>query len=749
MVLFGIHSQIAWADLTKDVSDKYKSLSENAGDWYISRTYSPDFSRDPFGDAMTNIDEMSMQLKKSWVKYVQEALSEKWCSLADEKIHAILYNFVPEFRSEIARALKMDNMNFDSRKYVFNEEVILKYCKEYFSCEMEWSEELAHNEITADTSEDIMTNCQEFFQNNYREWAANEKRIQNTKITQLWSDRYRNETTEDSPYDIMVDLWILWKLNYQDAEEPIQPVFFDIDTFDSSKGSLSQGMSSSSSTSASNGNWWSVTTSNSHGSAATLWSSSSATLWNWTTRATSVSSSSVWWASLLWTSSSTSLSTLNTRSVYSSSLSAWWTSWWWNSESSSLTRTVTASSDWDNWWNWAVSSSSNPRPLPFNMNWWYDNLVDWLYSASITDDSGLWCGVCGSNDGWSSEPEWQSSNSTTNPESSENGGWRDFSELSEQEYQELVDYMTNAVDKYADLPEDKEKEMEQVAWDTSSYLSDVDAWQFDNTAKKIKNCWWSCEWMRIDLKASCMLKCACWHIDSPIFDPEKFPWLWPIFVIRFCTVPSTDTKFSKWWKRIHSIEEWFKEIYGAVDKLSREWRLWVWTQQYNFLDSTTKKIKIADNFAFTVDIEFVDIADKMPEQTEHYKKKKLETDNKVWQTMNYVKNPLDSKDSKNRYLAVWDKTENVKDITATANPSQNRKINAYLDQIPEPMVNPSDDSDAYRYNLFASHFGRFMDQQWTLWTNITNNAVEMNSYSKMLYQRKDRSKYDSRFNVSD
>jgi hypothetical protein len=70
------------------------------------------------------------------------------------------------------------------------------------------------------------------------------------------------------------------------------------------------------------------------------------------------------------------------------------------------------------------------------------------------------------------------------------------------------------------------------------------------------------------------------------------------------------------------------------------------------LDSTTKKIKIADNFAFTIDIEFVDLADKMPEQTEHYKKKKLEDDNKVWQTMNYVKNPLDSSDSKNRYMAV-------------------------------------------------------------------------------------------------
>ena len=110
-------------------------------------------------------------------------------------------------------------------------------------------------------------------------------------------------------------------------------------------------------------------------------------------------------------------------------------------------------------------------------------------------------------------------------------------------------------------------------------------------------------------------------------------------------------------------------------------------------------------------MEFVDLTDKMPEQTEHYKKKKLEAENKVWQTMNNVKNPLDIPDSKNRYMAVGEKVENVKDLTAETNPNQNRKIQADLDQIPEPMMSPSDNTDAYRYNLFASHFGRFFDQQ--------------------------------------
>jgi hypothetical protein len=38
---------------------------------------------------------------------------------------------------------------------------------------------------------------------------------------------------------------------------------------------------------------------------------------------------------------------------------------------------------------------------------------------------------------------------------------RDFSELSQEEYQEIIDYMLDAVDDYSKLPEDKEKEIQQ------------------------------------------------------------------------------------------------------------------------------------------------------------------------------------------------------------------------------------------------------------------------------------------------
>jgi hypothetical protein len=40
---------------------------------------------------------------------------------------------------------------------------------------------------------------------------------------------------------------------------------------------------------------------------------------------------------------------------------------------------------------------------------------------------------------------------------------RDFSDVSNQQYQEIIDYMLNAVNRYDELPEDTEKKIEEIA----------------------------------------------------------------------------------------------------------------------------------------------------------------------------------------------------------------------------------------------------------------------------------------------
>ena len=53
---------------------------------------------------------------------------------------------------------------------MFDEDVILEYCAEYFDCaEMNEQTQDSARKISSSTSEDLKTNCQEFFQLNYRE----------------------------------------------------------------------------------------------------------------------------------------------------------------------------------------------------------------------------------------------------------------------------------------------------------------------------------------------------------------------------------------------------------------------------------------------------------------------------------------------------------------------------------------------------------------------------------------------------
>ena len=169
VVLLVSQCQVFWFDLTEEIAWKY--YNEGLADKYMSRMYSPDFSKDPFWDAVSNVEDMSMQLKVAWAQYVQQALVEKNCPLSNKKIWAILYYYVPEFRSEFVRAIKTSIWNYDNKKYVFEEDVIMKYCSEYFMCEKSqwysalqvfWEEGIKWNDlrwISASTPEDIKTNC--------------------------------------------------------------------------------------------------------------------------------------------------------------------------------------------------------------------------------------------------------------------------------------------------------------------------------------------------------------------------------------------------------------------------------------------------------------------------------------------------------------------------------------------------------------------------------------------------------------
>lgn len=702
VIFFGISNSAFWFDLLEHVVSKFQSYYEHDySDENFSSVYSSKFSKDPFGDAMSNVEWRSIELKISWSQYIEEVLNQKWCNLSKKEIWGILYYFVPEFRTELARSLKQEYGDYKSSKYVFTGGQIAQYCgkyylceksiemdndypsfeceaqkesydtcksnckkssfipccenerKEYVNCVNEWK----WSKITSSDPNDVMSSCSEFFKKNYKNGQDNKEVLQQVEVAQIWADKYWNGTTDDSPYDIMSDLWVLAKLLYYGAEEPITPVIYNIPMFSNSKKNLAEKKSGGSSSDGVSSDGWGqlIVRPVVEG----------------------------WWK------------------IYSDDSWEWVSLLWWDKDQNQVLNV-----DW-----WSLDAVKG-LPLSYNIDW-YDDLVDWLNSLSLVNEgSDFYSSLCKNEDDVESEPEAPVENKWLN-----NGDNRDFSELSDEEYQEIIDYMLDAVDDYSKLPEDKEKEIQENMWDVDDIFDAMTFEDLEEAEKQIKNCWKSCEGLRIDQKASCMLKCACWERSSAkinLFDSNKTPWLWPIFLIRFCAVPAVNTNFSVGWKRIHSIEEWLNEIYWVVDKLSREWKLWKWTQQYEFLDSSTKKINIADTLAFSIDVDFVDITNKKSTHSDQYEEKSLNDFNQRALEVYGISNPLDNPSAKNVYRIdrEWD------------------------DWWLKTMVDLIDDSKANRYSMNEESMEKWMKQQGNLWERIYEDFSDWITYSEKLYTKR-------------
>ena len=80
--------------------------------------------------------------------------------------------------------------------------------------------------------------------------------------------------------------------------------------------------------------------------------------------------------------------------------------------------------------------------------------------------------------------------------------------------------------------------------------------------------------------------------------------------------------------------------------------------------------------------------------------------------------------------------EIVSDYMYTANADANRRIISELDKKPEQFVDWIADADAQRYNMFAVHMGRWMDQQGTLREETLRYVKDFTSYSEELYAKK-------------
>ncbi len=690
-MVFTFSGRIYGFDLFSKIEDTFQKIyDEWFSNEYLNTPYSPIYPEDPYLDELENTEKMNTQLELAWVDRVEQALAERRCYIPKKGIRWILYYYEPEFRKDVARSLKLEIGNTDSNKFILEKDKVAEYCADYFQCELknyrlDYKEQ--KNDIAPATSKDAETNCKNFFHKYYIEGKNNEEKTQTVEESQLWNDKYRNATLEDSPYDIMSDLWIVAKLLFEESQDPIQPAFYHLPMFRW----VEQAAENHKSSTEGNGSNWNG------------WKS-----WE---------KGGQWWG---------------------------WSSWW-NWENGW---------QWWQWWGWNTSPSWNSEQWENGTEpsaWWrapsifdeYDDLIEWLWAASLNLNNWINGNVCNDEkslnqdqdsnqdaDTWEkSDWDWGNTSDGDSWEKWDNGNswwWTEgsnsanSSEVSDEDFNDYMNYLQSLIDSYTN--------------------DDVEKTQLEKTKEEIENCFKGCEWLRLDQKMSCKLMCACGEIDSPIFDPEKNEGLWPLFMIRFCTVPAQNMKFSVWWRKIVSIEEWIKEIYGVVDKLSREWKLWMWTQQYNFLDSTTKKMNIADSFAFSIDIERVDIANRLPNYSKEYREYVAKKNNEKRQKTYGIQNSINDPSTKNRYGVMASHYFNVTDVSSTLNSEISRQKKSDLTQKTQPVVDYNKDSNASRYVSLWNSLDVLIFQQANFWINASLYTQNFYDYAVNLFEKKDEPK---------
>ena len=185
-----------------------------------------------------------------------------------------------------------------------------------------------------------------------------------------------------------------------------------------------------------------------------------------------------------------------------------------------------------------------------------------------------------------------------------------------------------------------------------------------------------------------------------------------------------------------SVEEMLKEIFGVLDKLSREWRLWTWTQQYNFLDSSTKNINFSDAVSFTVSVSREDVFNKPSKESKQFSDKVAEKENAAWQYDFGIANPVHDVAVKNKYRVIWYAWESVNDYSAAANPDVNREANEATSVAASSTVDQWSVSRTDRYLQIAQDLDTRLDRQWDFWKEVTDFTEEWRKYAEALYAKK-------------
>lgn len=244
----------------------------------------------------------------------------------------------------------------------------------------------------------------------------------------------------------------------------------------------------------------------------------------------------------------------------------------------------------------------------------------------------------------------------------------------------------------------------------------------------ILSCIDKCDWLAVDDKMLCIVKCTCSEFSSPAVSNWFFDILdeW-VFKIRFCMIPVQDRQFSQNWKMVFSIEEIYDELYSILSSLRNWWELLVNKKTKEFLESSVTKNKFWKIFSFNVSSSFKNIFSQSSEKTESKNEEKFEDD--VSKSILSYWDNLDSAQERNKYNLLWDPDGIIKELQISNN------LSSFPSKWLNPIWDPSKIIQTDRLMKMNQLVLAFLDTNLMFWEDVLDIMESIDSVAENMSRK--------------
>jgi len=230
-----------------------------------------------------------------------------------------------------------------------------------------------------------------------------------------------------------------------------------------------------------------------------------------------------------------------------------------------------------------------------------------------------------------------------------------------------------------------------------------------------------CDWLPIDDKAICIIKCTCTEFSSPAYGDILKAWA---FKIKFCMVPVKNNGFSKNGKTVYSIEEIYNEVSSILISLRDSGELLVSKKTKEFLESSTTKNKFGKIFSFSISSTFKSLFGNSDSKTA-----KRDEENSTSLYNEYILNfwkGLDVSTERNKYTLISDPLYDVSknEVIKSSSFVQNKWLTDFID--PSKLIQED------RLIKFNSVVFEFLKTNVAFWQDVLSMMKEIDQTAQAL-----------------